>query len=74
VLVDAIIACQEVKAVRAGDPVELAHLAWSLVHGISQLVIARRLPFRNEKELAGFVKRASQALSVGLAPRGEKET
>ena len=66
VLVDAISACQEANLVRQGDPVQLAHVAWSLVHGIAQLVIARRLPFKSEKELAGFVNLASQALSAGL--------
>lgn len=42
-LVDAIAECQRAGAVKEGDPKELALAAWSVVHGLSALVVDRQL-------------------------------
>lgn len=39
ILLDSITACQEKKYVKAGDPMELALCAWSIVHGFAMLYI-----------------------------------
>jgi len=42
-LADAVRACQEIGAVREGDPVRLGRFAWATVHGASMLLVDRQL-------------------------------
>jgi hypothetical protein len=58
VLVSLVTECQEKKQLTSGSPLELALLAWSMVHGIAKLAITGRLPYRSKAEIlkfAGFV-------------------
>lgn len=66
VLLNAITAGQQAGAVRSGDALQLALVAWSTVHGLAMLLIDGRLPITpSEAEgLAGFV---TQTLTKGLA-------
>ncbi len=43
---------------RAGDPRELALAAWSLVHGLSSLIVGRRVPHRGAPR--GYVERGTE--------------
>jgi len=53
-LVDCIEACQRDAALPPGDTLGRALVAWSLVHGIAKLGVAKRLPFRSRAEVVAF--------------------
>jgi AcrR family transcriptional regulator len=58
VLVSLVKGCQEKKQLMSGDSLDLALLAWSMVHGVAKLAITGRLPYRSKAEIlkfAGFV-------------------
>jgi AcrR family transcriptional regulator len=46
--------CQAAKQVPAGDPLKVAYLAWSLVHGISKLANAGQFPWRSKAAVLRF--------------------
>jgi hypothetical protein len=69
VLLDSIKAGQASGAVRSGDPIQLAWVAWSLVHGLAMLLIDRRLPLSQPEEIESLVQFATHTLSSGLAER-----
>ena len=56
VLVSFVRACQEKKQLMPGDTLDLALLAWSLVHGIAKLAITGRLPYRSKAEILKFAE------------------
>ena len=72
-LVQLIEAAQRDGYIRRGDPKEFAHIAWSTVHGIALLAIAkmfeddRQTPWDQTATLA-FTERAVKTLSRGFAP------
>lgn len=55
-LVNFVKACQEQGQLPSGDPLPLALLAWSMVHGISKLAVARRLPFESKADTLKFAR------------------
>jgi AcrR family transcriptional regulator len=48
--------CQEEEELPAGETLERALYAWSLVHGIAKLAVAGRFPFRTKATLLKFAK------------------
>src|SRR5258708_28819197 len=57
VLVSLVKGCQEKKLlIMSGDPLDLALLAWSMVHGIAKLAITGRLPDRPKSEILKFAE------------------
>lgn len=58
--------CQKSDEIRGGDPVNLARIAWSLVHGIASLAIGRQFAFRTQKEVVRFAANAMEGLLEGL--------
>jgi len=48
--------CQEEGLLPAGNTLERALYAWSLVHGIAKLAVAARLPFRSKAATIKFAK------------------
>ncbi len=48
--------CQEEHQLPAGNTMERALYAWSLVHGIAKLAVAGRLPFRTKAALLKFAE------------------
>jgi AcrR family transcriptional regulator len=48
--------CQEEGQLPAGNTMERALYAWSLVHGIAKLAVAGRFPFRTKAALMKFAK------------------
>jgi AcrR family transcriptional regulator len=70
-LVQAIAECQAVGQARAGDPVELAVAAWSIVHGLAALLVDGRLKehVRSTKEAERLAERVTALFMLGLAPR-----
>ena len=48
--------CQEEGELPAGDTMERALYAWSMVHGIAKLAVAGRFPFRTKAALLKFAK------------------
>jgi AcrR family transcriptional regulator len=55
-LVNYIRNCQEEGQLPAGNTMERALYAWSLVHGIAKLAVAGRFPFRTKATLLKFAK------------------
>jgi AcrR family transcriptional regulator len=55
-LVDYIRNCQEEGQLPAGNTLERALYAWSLVHGIAKLAVAGRFPFRTKAAMLKFAK------------------
>jgi hypothetical protein len=55
-LVNYIRNCQGEGQLPAGDTLERALYAWSLVHGIAKLAVAGRFPFRTKAALLKFAK------------------
>ncbi|MCU1337239.1 MAG: TetR family transcriptional regulator [Bryobacterales bacterium] len=48
--------CQDEGRLPSGDPVELALLAWSMVHGIAKLAITERLPYQSKADILKFAE------------------
>jgi AcrR family transcriptional regulator len=55
-LVNYIRTCQEEGQMPAGNTLERALYAWSLVHGIAKLAVAGRFPFRTKAAMLKFAK------------------
>jgi AcrR family transcriptional regulator len=49
-------ASQESGDLPAGDTLQLALLAWTMVHGVAKLATAQRLPFKSKAEILKFAK------------------
>lgn len=69
ILVGLVEDCQREGALPAGDPLPLARIAWSLVHGVAKLAIGKRLPLASEREILRFTGEAIDALYHGMAVR-----
>jgi AcrR family transcriptional regulator len=67
VLLDNIVASQKAGHMPSGDPQPLALVAWSLVHGIAKLAIAKRLPLESADAILRFTEFATRALGDGLS-------
>jgi AcrR family transcriptional regulator len=65
VLVNTIMEGQSAGLFRAADPVDMARVAWSLVHGQSMLLLNNRLQIKDE-DFAAFLRFSSQILIEGL--------
>ena len=48
--------CQEAGSLPGGEPLRLALLAWSMVHGVAKLATAQRLPYKTKGEILRFAK------------------
>lgn len=58
--------CQDTGRLPAGDLLQMALLAWTMVHGVAKLAITGRLPFRSNAEVLKFAEFViSQSLPVG---------
>jgi hypothetical protein len=73
-LVQAIADCQAAGQVRSGDPVVLAVAAWSIVHGLSALLVDGRLKehVRTPVEAERLAERVTEVLRTGLALRSRR--
>jgi AcrR family transcriptional regulator len=69
VLVGLVEAAQREGSLPGADPLAFACIAWSLVHGVAKLAIAKRLPFKSESEVLRFATGAIKALYDGIAPK-----
>jgi AcrR family transcriptional regulator len=58
---------QQAGALPGSDPLPVALMAWSMVHGIAKLAIGGRLPFRSARVL-DFADYAARAMIHGVAP------
>jgi AcrR family transcriptional regulator len=67
VLVNTIREGQMAGIFRLADPVDMARVAWSLVHGQSMLALDNKLQVKQGEELEAFLKFSSQMLIQGLA-------
>jgi AcrR family transcriptional regulator len=54
---------QDASELSAGDPVEFAYLAWTMVHGVAKLAVTQRLPHRTR---TGILKFASFVIDQSL--------
>ena len=66
-LLDAVIACQAAGALRAGDPLALARVAWSQVHGLSALIVDGRIDAASDADIERHALFASQVLFHGMS-------
>jgi len=64
-LVNFVEASQAEGTLPRGDTLELALLAWCMVHGIAKLAIAGRLPFHTKAEIFRF---AAYVIDHSLPP------
>lgn len=64
-LLDCVIVLQTEGGLPPGDPLPLAILAWSTVHGLAKLAIAGRLPF-NQAQALDFTNVIATTLKHGL--------
>lgn len=67
VLVHTIREGQSAGVFRPADPLNMARVAWSLVHGQSMLALDNRLEVKQGEEFTAFLKFSSQMLFQGLA-------
>jgi AcrR family transcriptional regulator len=67
VLVNTIREGQMAGIFRLADPVDMARVAWSLVHGQSMLALDNKLQVKQGEEFEAFLKFSSQMLIQGLA-------
>jgi AcrR family transcriptional regulator len=67
VLVNTIQEGQSAGIFRSADPVNMARVAWSLVHGQSMLALDNKLQVEQGEEFTTFLKFSSQMLLQGLA-------
>ena len=65
-LLDAVVAVQAAGGLPVGDPLPLAVVAWSGVHGLAKLAISGRLPI-DTKQTVEFTGYLTRALSAGIA-------
>ncbi len=65
-LVDVIAQCQKAGKVKGGDPKELALAAWSVVHGLSALVVDRQLSELYPVKVEEMARSVTQRLFDGL--------
>lgn len=67
-LLDSIVEAQKYGVARSGDPMELALLAWSTVHGLSMLWIERAIqgPGGPDARIEALAEAASEMLIRGL--------
>jgi len=65
-LLDAVAAVQAAGGLPPGDPLPLAVVAWSAVHGFAKLALSGRLPFDNKQTL-DFTRYLTLALSAGMS-------
>ena len=66
-LLDAVIACQEAGALRKDNPLALARVAWSQVHGLSALIVDGKIDASSDKEIEDLALFASRVLFHGMA-------
>ncbi len=59
--------CQKEELLPGGDPMRLALLAWSLVHGIAKLANNGRFPFSKKTDVLAFTDTATQVFMSGIA-------
>ena len=69
VLVGLVKGAQREGSLPGGDPLALARIAWSLVHGVAKLAIAKRLPFKSESKVLRFATHAIKTLYDGMGPK-----
>lgn len=65
-LVGLVKGAQESGELAAGDPVDYAYLAWTMVHGVAKLAITGRLPYRTR---AGILKFGTFVIEQSLPAR-----
>jgi len=65
VLQECIAAGQQSRDLPAGDPLPLAWIAWSFVHGIAKLAISGNLPL-NTRSTIGFTRSACRRIFDGM--------
>ena len=72
VMEKAIASGQTLGKIKAGDPRQLAWVAWSLVHGLALLLIDHQLPITAEPAIANLIEVATQSLIYGIGSAGEQ--
>ena len=68
-LLDLIRDCQEVGELPRGDALDLARMAWSLVHGFASLAIGGQFRGMKRAEVLALTERAMWAVLAGLRKR-----
>jgi len=67
ILVSTIQTGQAAEIFKAADSWEMAHVAWSLVHGQALLILDHRIPAASEAKLEEFLQFSCQLLISGMA-------
>jgi AcrR family transcriptional regulator len=74
VLVNTIQVGQRAGVLRAANPLDMARVAWSLVHGQSMLALDNKLQVSQGKAFDAFLQFSSQMLIHGLANPSQSES
>jgi len=72
VLVNIIKAGQEADVFRESDTINLARVAWSLVHGQAMLTLDNRLKIKSEEEFNTLLQFTVQMLIQGIQQSGNQ--
>ncbi|MBV8886008.1 MAG: TetR/AcrR family transcriptional regulator [Chroococcidiopsidaceae cyanobacterium CP_BM_RX_35] len=67
VLINSIIAGQQVGAIREKDPQQIAWAAWALVHGLAMLLMDNQIAMTDPQEITALSTFITQTLIEGLA-------
>jgi AcrR family transcriptional regulator len=65
-LVHVLIECQQARLIQAGDPKEFAQINWSLVHGLSMLLIDQQFATMGSAPIEDLANTAVETLINGL--------
>ncbi len=71
-LVAHVTACQADGTMPPGDPLPMALVAWSAVHGIAKLAIAKNLPFGSVEEIIAFTRVMTDVIERGASAFGKR--
>jgi AcrR family transcriptional regulator len=66
VLVQTVVECQQLGCIRSGEPKEVAQVLWSLVHGLSMLLIDGQLPAMGCAPVEDLAIAATRTIIDGL--------
>ena len=73
VLLDAIKVGQEAQTFIAEDSLQLAHVCWSLTHGVSMLAIDRQLTISDSDDIIELARIATKTVSKGLIKENQSQ-
>ncbi|NEP14742.1 MAG: TetR family transcriptional regulator [Symploca sp. SIO2C1] len=66
VMMDTIVRGQKASKIQVGEPLHLAWVTWSFVHGLAMLLIDHQLPITDEQDIVSVAELATKSLIDGI--------